>query len=93
MRKFNLGPGQYELESIFERNKSGGHKFSIGHNQRSPKYVEPHLRQLVANPSPGAYHHSLIDMQNEMITHKKRKSQQITNKQKLFKMVSITMGG
>ena len=45
MRKFNLGPGQYELESIFEnKRKSKGHKFSLNQNQRSPRFVEPHLR-------------------------------------------------
>ena len=39
-KKFNLGPGQYELESIFEKKKGKGTKFPRDVDQRSPKYVE-----------------------------------------------------
>lgn len=42
--KFNVGPGQYELESIFEKKKNKGNKFSTDIDKRSPEYVEPHLR-------------------------------------------------
>ena len=42
--KFNVGPGQYELESIFERKKNKGNKFSTDIDKRAAAYVEPHLR-------------------------------------------------
>ncbi len=42
--KFNVGPGQYQLESIFEKRKRAGQKFSTDADKRSPQYIEPHLR-------------------------------------------------
>jgi hypothetical protein len=42
--KFNVGPGQYQLESIFEKRKQVGQKFSTDVDKRSSSYIEPHLR-------------------------------------------------
>ena len=59
-KKFNLGPGQYYLESIFESKKSKGNKFSKDIDKRSPNYIEPQRRQLVDNPDPGTYQSGII---------------------------------
>ena len=41
--KLDLGPGQYVLSSIFEKNRlPSGHKFGKAVNMRSPKHIEGH---------------------------------------------------
>ena len=57
--KFNVGPGQYQLESIFEKRKAAGQKFSTDADKRSLSYIEPHLRQINSNPGPGSYNPAL----------------------------------
>lgn len=43
-KKANLGPGQYELESIFEKKRLKGFKFTKDIDKRQKNYIEPHLR-------------------------------------------------
>lgn len=60
-KQANLGPGQYNLESIFENKRFKGQSFPKDIDKRSPSYIEPHLRQKHSNPGPGTYAQSIID--------------------------------